>query len=514
MAEEITNNRLIAKNATMLYIRMFFTMAISFYTSRIVLQALGVSDYGIYNVVGGTIVIIDVLVAELGGATSRFLTFSLGKKDVENLKRTFSTTAWLHIGLAVIFVIVAETFGLWFVNTQLVIPEGRMIAANWVYQAAVVNFAMGLTQTPYNASITSHEHMSVFAYISIVNAICKLGIAVFVLYYSGDHLILYSVLLMSLAILFRLYYRYYCVKHFEECHITRCFDVVLFKKMLVFSGWNMMGSVMLTLKNQGVNILINRFFGTLLNAASGVALQVQGLLYAFTSNITTAFNPQIIKSYAAADYGRVNELIGIGTKFTSFVTTLTTIPFIFSADFLMSLWLKEVPEGAVAIVQVLLLSNFCNSFNFFIYKAIMATGKIKTKNIVMSCFYVFLIIGTFFILKFTHSYIWAYVFGLVSSPMATIICAFLLKKVMPMFSAKKFFQKTYLPMFCVFLSSFILAAVFSRIIESRLLSFVTIFAVCESFTFLLVYFFVLDKTLRHSLLLFIRSKISRRQSNL
>lgn len=509
MAEQVTGNRLIAKNATLLYIRMFFTMAISFYTSRIVLQALGVSDYGIYNVVGGTIVIIDVMVAALGGATSRFLTFSLGKNDFDNLKKTFSTAAWVHIGLAVIFVVVAETVGLWFVNTQLVIPTERMVAANWVYQAAIVNFAMGITQTPYNASITSHEHMSVFAYIAVVNALCKLGIAAFVLVFSGDHLILYSILLMAMAILFRIYYRFYCVSHFKECRITLVFDRPLFKEMVAFSSWNMLGSMTLTFKNQGITILINRFFGTVLNAAVGVALQVQGLLYAFTGNVSTAFNPQIIKSYAAANYDRVNELIGLGTKFTALVTVLTTIPFIFNMDFLMGIWLKEVPKGAVAICQTLLFANFFNSFNSFIKAALVATGKIKEQNIAMSFFYLFFLIGAYTILKFTHSYVWTYIFDVVCCPIATLICVAILKKKMPSFSAKYFLIKTYFPMLGVFVSSLGLAAIISLVIKNSTVSVLMIFIVCESFAFLVTFFFVLDKASRAALTAFVKSKAPR-----
>lgn len=509
MNEELSGNRLIAKNATVLYIRMFFTMAISFYTSRIVLQALGVSDYGIYQVVGGTIVLIDVLVAALGGATSRFLTYALGKNDPDYLKKTFSTAIWVHLGLALAFVILAETFGLWFINNHLVIPEGRMVAANWVYQAAVVNFAMGITQTPYNSSITSHEHMTVFAYIAVINALCKLGIAAFVLIYSGDHLILYSILLMVLSILFQVYYRYYCVKHFMECHITKLFDKPLFKEMVAFSSWNMLGSITLTLKNQGVNILLNRFFGTLLNAAAGVALQVQGLLYAFTGNISTAFNPQIIKSYAAERYGRVNELIGLGTKFTALVTTLTTIPFIFNMDFLMGIWLKEVPQGAVIICQVLLFANFFNSFNPFIKAAMVATGKIKNLNIAMSCFYLFFLIGTYVILKIFHSYVWAYIFGLASSPIATMICIVLLKKVMPSFSVRVFLKETYFPMFGVFISSIALAALISYNINHPLISLLTIFFICESFVLFVTYRFVLDQNAKNTIKAFVKSKLRR-----
>lgn len=506
MSEPVTGNRLIAKNATVLYIRMFFTMAISFYTSRIVLQALGVSDYGIYNVVGGTIVLIDVLVAALGSATSRFLTFALGKNDLDNLKKTFSTAAWVHLGLALVFVLMAETIGLWFVNTQLVIPEGRMIAANWVYQAAVVNFAMGITQTPYSASITSHERMSTFAYIAVINAVCKLGIAAIVLYYSGDHLILYSILLMSLAISFRIYYRHYCVKHFEECHITKQFDKLLLKEMVAFSSWNMLGSITLTIKNQGVNILLNRFFGTLLNAASGVALQVQGLLYAFTGNITTAFNPQIIKSYASKKYERVNELIGLGTKFTALVTILTTIPFIFNMEFLMSIWLKEVPQGAVNICQILLFANFFNSYNTFVNTAIIASGKIKSLNIFLSTFYVIVLFGTWGILKISHSYLWAYVWGLVSCPLSTIVYLFLLKRIMPTFSARAFIKKTYLPLFGTALVSLGLAALMANYIANPLASFLCISIICTSFVLIAAYSFVFDKNVRNQIKAFVKSK--------
>ncbi len=511
MSEGLSGNRLIAKNATMLYIRMFFTMAISFYTSRIVLQALGVSDYGIYNVVGGTIVLIDVLVAALGGATSRFLTFALGKNDIDILKKTFSTAAWVHIGLAIAFVAIAETVGLWFINTQLVIPGGRMVAANWVYQATVVNFAMGITQTPYSASITSHEKMSVFAYIAVLNALCKLGIAAVVLLYSGDHLILYSILLMTLAILFRIYYRYYCVKHFEECHITSIFDKPLFKEMVAFSSWNMLGSIMRTFKNQGVNILINRFFGTLLNAAAGVALQVQGLLYAFTGNITTAFNPQIIKSYAATNYNRVNELIGLGTKFTALVTTLTTIPFIFNMDFLMGIWLKEVPQGAVVICQTLLFANFFNSFNTFVNTTIIASGKIKYLNISLSAFYVAVIIGTWGVLRWTHSYIWAYILGLVSCPLSTIVYLVLLKRIMPTFSARAFLKKTYLPLFFTAVTSLILAWGISKAISSPLVSFLTIAVVCTSFVIFVAYHFIFDQNVRDQVKAFVKSKIRKKK---
>ena len=492
--EPVTGNKTIAKNATMLYIRMFFTMAISFYTSRIVLEALGVSDYGIYNVVGGITVLINVFIGALGSSTSRFLTFALGKNDIDNLKLTFSTAAWIHIGLALFFVVAAETIGLWFVNTQLVIPEGRMIAANWVYQASIITVAMGITQTPYNASITSHEHMSAFAYISVVDALVKLGIAAVVLVYSGDHLILYSILLVLSSISFQLYYRYYCVRHFEECHITSHFERILFKEMLAFSGWSMFRNTAFTVASQGVNILINRFFGTVLNAAAGVALQVQGLLYAFTGNISTAFKPQITKSYAAADYHRTNDLINMSAKFTAIVTTLTTVPFIFNLDFLMSLWLKDVPPGAVVICQICLFSNFFNSFNWFFSTAIEASGKIKSFSFSMSIIHVTSLAGTYLILKLTHNYVYSYIWGVASCPMSTMFAMILLRKVLPFFSIRSFVGKIYIPLLFVFCMSLAIAALISHMITSPSFAFPIITIVCTTFVIFVGYKYVLDES--------------------
>ena len=507
MAEETTGNRLIAKNATMLYLRMFVTMAISFYTSRVVLKALGVSDYGIYNVVGGVIVMISTLTGALGGATTRFLTFALGKKDPENLKTTFSTAFYIHLALALLFVVVAETVGVWFVNTQLVIPEGRMGAANWVFQAVIVSTALGMTQAPYSASITSHEKMSAFAYIAILDAVFKLGIAFIVLVSPTDHLKLYSILLMAMSVGFQLYYRFYCIRHFEECHITRRFDKGIFKEMLSFSGWSMVGSLSLMFKNQGVNILINRFFGTLINAAVGVASQVQGILYAFSGNVSVAFRPQIIKSYAAGDYARMNELMSMGAQFSSLVTILTTIPFIFSMQFLMSIWLEEVPVGAVEICQILLFTNFFNSFNPYLFMGVSASGRIRNMNIALSVLYVGALVLTYVILKLTHSYILSYSIGILSAPVSTAIYVVILKKLVTGFRVGLFFMKTYIPMAIIAVASLALAWFLSHLGLNQLISFLLVAVVCTLFVCFSVYTWVLDAHSKAVFKNFIKSKL-------
>ena len=493
----------------MLYLRMFVTLAISFYTSRVVLQALGVSDYGIYNVVGGVIVMIGTITGALGSATSRFLTFSLGMNDPDNLKTTFSTAFYIHLALALLFLLVAETVGLWFVNTQLVIPEGRMGAANWAYQSAIISTALGITQVPYSASITSHERMGAFAYIAIANAVLKLGMTFLVLVSSFDHLILYSILYMLLSVAFQVYYRFYCIRNFEECHIAWRFDKGLFKQMMSFSGWTMYGSVSLTISQQGTNILINRFFGTIINAAVGVAGQVQGILYAFTGNIPVAFNPQITKSYAAADYGRVNELIGMGTKLTATVTILMTVPVMFNLDYLMSLWLEEVPYGAVGICEILLIRNVFNSFNPFVNCAINASGKIRNINIFFSTLYLIALLISYVVLKLTHSFVIMYIVGSLSSMISVFVYLITLKKYMPSFESRRFLKETYLPLMIIYGLSCAMSYAISLMSVPSLVKLLVITMASASFVVLSSFYLVMDKNMRYATIGLLKSKFQK-----
>ena len=495
MSQEMSGNKLIAKNATMLYVRMFFTLAISFYSSRIVLKALGVSDYGIYNVVGGVIVMINVLTGSLGNATSRFLTYSLGKDTPIVLQTAFSTAYYIHLILAIVFLLIAETLGLWFVNTQLFIPLDRMVAANWVFQSAVVSTALSITQVPYDASINSHEKMGTFAYLQILNAVLKLGIAFVVLITTIiDHLILYSVLYVVLSIAFLLYYRYYCKKNFEECTLLLTFKKKLFKQMMAFSFWSMFGSVTNTFMQQGLNVLLNRFFGTLLNAAAGIAGQVQGILSAFTGNITIAFRPQIIKEYAVGNYSRFNYLIQVGTKFMVIVSLLSIVPVYFNLDLLMNLWLDNVPKGAVEICQVLLLTNIFNGFNPFLSFGISATGHIKKLNIILGIMYIAFIGIFYLVLRFTDSYILTYAINLLLSPISTIVYLFVLKKNLEEFEVYKFVFSSILPIMALCLSTGIVAwGIALCPVDAWVKLFITLF-VCTIYTCLVSYKYILDIT--------------------
>ncbi|MGP1416958.1 oligosaccharide flippase family protein [Prevotella fusca] len=492
----MSSNKLIVKNAGMLYLRMFISMAIGFYTSRIVLQALGVSDYGIYNLVGGIVVLANMLTSSLSGATSRYITYSLGEHDFEKTQRTFSTALNIHIGLSILFILVAETVGLWFVNTQLVISPDRMVAANWVYQSAIISTALSITQVPYNSLITSHERFGVFAVIEVLSACLKLVIAFVTLYSMLDHLVLYSILYMVISVCIIVYYRTYCVRNFSESRFIRILDRKLLPQLLKFSGWTLLGNVSLTVLQQGANIIINLFFGTIINAAVGIATQVQGLLYSFIGNITTAFTPQIIKVYVESDFKRLNYLISVGAKFSSICILLISIPIIIKMDFLMGLWLKEVPIGAVVICQILLIKNFFNSFNPLLYSAITATGNIKKTNIFCGLEYLLSVAITYFIVFWTHSYVYAFIFNLITSLIACGIYLWALKHEIESFSVYDYIVYTVLAVTLLGCITIGIALFIESFIQSNLLSFIAISLVSTALITILSFYFVLDSNSR------------------
>ena len=379
------NNKRIAKNTLLLYMRMIFLMLISLYTSRVVLNALGVENYGIYSVVGGVVAMFTVVSGSLSGAISRFITFELGKGDKYKLKRVFSTSVTIQMGMSLVFVIIAETAGLWFLNTMMNIPEDRMYAANWVLQFSIITFVVNLINVPYNATIIAHERMSAFAYISILEAVCKLSVALLISVSPIDKLIFYGILLMATSLLIRLTYGIYCKRNFEECTYNFTLDKPLLKKMTSFAGWNFFGSVCSMFNNQGVNMLMNIYFDVTVNAARGVAGQVNGAISQFINSFTMAVNPQITKSYASGDYDYMYKLICRSTKFSSFLMLLIAVPFVLEAQTVLEIWLKNPPEYAVIFAQ---LSIFTSIINYVwgnaLLTGMMATGNIKKYVFVIS----------------------------------------------------------------------------------------------------------------------------------
>lgn len=379
------NNKRIAKNTLLLYVRMLFTMAVSLFTSRVILNTLGVEDYGINNVVGGIVTMFSVLSGSLSSSISRFITFELGKGNIERLKTIFSTGVNIQLGMSVLIIIIAEAVGIWFLNTKMNIPTDRMVAANWVFQCAILTFVLNLLSVPYNAAIIAHEKMSAFAYISVVEVSLKLIIVYMLMISPFDKLETYAVLLLLVGAVIRFIYGYYCKRHFEECTYHFVFDKPVLKEMTGFAGWNFLGNGAYMLNTQGVNILMNLYFGVAVNAARGIATQVDAALKQFVNNFTTAVNPQITKSYAQGDLDYMHKLVCRSAKFSAFLMMFFAVPIILETNTILTIWLKTVPDYAVIFLQWIIISSFMDTvLANSLVTSMFATGKIKRYQIIVT----------------------------------------------------------------------------------------------------------------------------------
>lgn len=379
------NNKRIAKNTLLLYVRMLFTMAVSLFTSRVILNTLGVEDYGINNVVGGIVTMFSVLSGSLSSSISRFITFELGKGNIERLKTIFSTGVNIQLGMSVLIIIIAEAVGIWFLNTKMNIPTDRMVAANWVFQCAILTFVLNLLSVPYNAAIIAHEKMSAFAYISVVEVSLKLIIVYMLMISPFDRLETYAVLLLLVGAVIRFIYGYYCKRHFEECTYHFVFDTPVLKEMTGFAGWNFLGNGAYMLNTQGVNILMNLYFGVAVNAARGIATQVDAALKQFVNNFTTAVNPQITKSYAQGDLDYMHKLVCRSAKFSAFLMMFFAVPIILETNTILTIWLKTVPDYAVIFLQWIIISSFMDTvLANSLVTSMFATGKIKRYQIIVT----------------------------------------------------------------------------------------------------------------------------------
>ena len=380
---ELSGNKRIAKNTLLLYLRMFYSLIISLFTARVVLSSLGFTDYGIYNVVGSVVSMFVFLRSALGNATNRFITFALGKGDKDRLNVVFSTSVVVHFVLGIIIVILAETVGLWFLYEKMVIPEERMVAAQWCYQFSVITCFLSVICVPYDAEIIAHEKMGVYAFVQVFNTTVNLLIVYLVAHTSLDRLILYAFLLMTIQVLNRVFYGIYCGRHFEECHFKWVKDKELLKEMTSFSGWSMLGNLAAVGFSQGLNILLNIFFGPVINAARGIAVQVQGTVQGFITNFQIAVNPQITKSYAAKDLQRMRSLVILSSKFSYFLLLLLSLPVFFEAPKLLELWLGNVPEHTINFIRILIFIMLVSTLENSIAVSKQAVGNIRNYQIIV-----------------------------------------------------------------------------------------------------------------------------------
>lgn len=377
------NNKRIAKNTLLLYFRMLFMMVVSLYTSRVILNALGVEDFGIYNVVGGVVAMFSVISGALSAAISRFITYELGKGNQSRLNKIFSASVTIQVLLSLIIVVLIESVGVWFLNTKMTIPETRMTASNWVLQFSIITFVINLISVPYNAAIIAHEKMAAFAYISILEAVGKLAIAFLIIWSPMDKLLFYAVLMCVVAVVVRLTYGHYCKNHFAECTYHFHWDKDILKQMFGFAGWNFIGAASAVLRDQGGNIIINIFYGPAANAARGIAIQVNNAVTGFVTNFMTALNPQITKSYASGDREYMMTLLYQGARLSFYMLLLLSLPILVNTHYILVIWLKLVPEHAVLFVQLILVFAMSESISNPLITAMLATGKIRNYQIVV-----------------------------------------------------------------------------------------------------------------------------------
>ena len=372
-----SSNKRIAKNTLMLYFRMIIILGMRLYTSRIILNTLGVEDYGIYNVVGGIVIMLSFLNSAMTTGTTRFLSFELGRGEFIKMARVFSMSLNIHAMIAVVIFILAETLGLWFLNTHLNIPAERMNAANWAYQFSIMTFMVAVLSIPYHALIIAHERMNVYAYVSIVEVSLQLFIVFMLQWFGFDKLKLYSVLVFLVSLLVRGIYGLYSSKNFKESKYRFIWDKSLFKTLMSFAGWNLWGNAAGVLSGQGVNMLLNIFFGPAVNAARGIAYSVKAAVHQFVNNFQTAMKPQIIKSYASNDLKYMHKLISQGAKYSFFLLLFLSLPILLETKIILKIWLKIIPEYTIIFTQLVILNELISSLSGPLMTAAHASGRIK-----------------------------------------------------------------------------------------------------------------------------------------
>lgn len=491
--KHIENTKRVAKNTGLLYVRTIVMMLISLFTSRIVLEALGVENYGINNVVGGVVGMFSIISGSLSGSISRFLTYALGEGNKEKLRKIFSMSINIQIFIGLIIIILAESCGIWFINHKLNIPPDRLIAAHWVFQCAVFGFFIALLNVPYNASLIAHERMGVFAYMTIIDVVIKLLMAYAIFITPFDKLITFAILNLCVGILMRIIYGIYCVKNFEECRYEwTAFDKKLAKEMTGFAWWGFFGNTAWMFNTQGVNILINMFFGVVYNAARGVAGQVEAAVMGFVGNFSTALNPQITKSYAAGDKDYLFSIICRGTKFTYFLTLFFAIPLWFEAQTVLSLWLVEVPEDSAIFLKLSLICSIITTGGSPLLTAIMATGEIKKYEIVVTVIGCLVFPLTYLAYKLGASILSTYFIYMVIYTIIIWIKVDFSKKLFD-FPPQLFLSKVLVPSVAVTILSFILPFGLASIMHENVARLFVMVPLSIVSTTLCIYLFGLTK---------------------
>ncbi len=470
MTQTSDNNKRIAKNTLLLYVRMIFLLLISLFTSRVVLRTLGVEDYGIYNVVGGVVTMFTFLNTAMAGATQRFLNFDLAKNNVKELNETFNTSLLIHSIIAVIVIILAETIGLWFLYNKMVIPAERYGAALWVFQCSILTMVIGIMSVPYNAVIIAHEKMSAFAYISLLEAVMKLAIVYMLLVSEYDKLKVYATLLLGVSIIIRIVYSSYSNKHFSETKIKFIWNSEKMRRMGTFASWNLIGNLALMGVTQGLNMVLNVFFGPVINAARGVAVQVQNAILQFASSFQTAINPQITKSFAVGDYPYMHSLICRGAKFSFFLVFLLSLPILVMTNQILVYWLEKPPLYSATFLQIIIITALVDCLSNPLNNAINASGKIRSFQLTNGIIMLMVIPVAIIVLYMDKNPCWVFVVQLALTILTHFLKLWFTKKKTGL-PFRIYLKKVYIPCFLVIIMGTIIPYAIHKILDENIYSF-------------------------------------------
>ena len=499
MDNQISSNGRVARNAVMLSVRMLLIMVVGLYTSRVVLSTLGVKDYGIYGLVGGIVAMVSFLNASMSNATSRFLIFNLGKGDRQALDKTFATALFTHVAIAAICTVVIEIIGLWLLYNKLVIPEGRMDAAFWTFQASVICMAIVFIQTPFNAAIIAHERMGIYAYIEILNSVLKLAAVYVLMVVSADKLILYSFLVVGVhAIIFLVYYIYDRV-HFEECRLRFSSDREYMVPMLSFSGWNVFRNLSVSARQWANNFLINIFFGVVLNAASTIATTIYGMIMGLANSVTSAFSPKIVKLYAQEKIDQMNRSIATSTMYAVLIMGCITVPAVLEMSYLIRLWLgRSDIDYATEFCCIQLLVGFMTLVTNVVVSGIMATGKVKGFSLVYGGLYLLSIPLSYIVLRCGVGPLSTYLVTLAMGIVILLATSLVLKRLVPGFSVGKILTAFLVNLLAVAVCG-IPSVLIHMNMEESFLRVVLVSAANVITLTLATYFVLLDKDSRKSI---------------
>lgn len=500
------SNKRIARNSSLLYMRMLIIMCVQLYTSRVILTSLGVVDFGLYGVVGGVVVIFSTLVGAFSAATSRFFTVELGRNNYEQLRKVFSTAFALHCVIAIGIMLVCESIGLWFLNTQIDIPSGRMYAAHWLFQFSMITAMLNIIQVPYNAAIIAHEEMAVYAYVGLLSAFGNLIVSYLISLNPIDKLIWYGLLLMLLQMGIVCIYIFYCLRRYKETHFKLQHDKALYKSMLMYSSYDMIGNISVLAQGQGLNMVLNIFCGPVVNAARGIACQVESAAIQFSNNFLTAVRPRIIKFYAQDNAAAMMELVNYSSIMSCILMLMIILPLSMNINFVLSLWLGNYPEYTDTFTIIILVNALFNAFR--IPRSIVnhATGYVKLPNLVTGTILCMsLPIGYLFMkLGFSpNSVFWGMLATTILADMSNLI---ILKRYIN-YSIIEFLKHVHLK--CCMVTGISLLIVFP--ITSKMDDGFFRLIICSFLSvaslFITSWFIVLDKSQRNRALILIRSKI-------